>query len=142
MEIKAIVETLCKKFDTRDPYALAKQKNIIVQVESLGGIRGYFNKCYRQKFIHINCDIPQGQQYMTCAHELGHALMHPDANTPFLQNFTMLSVNKLEIEANRFMVHLLYPDEEFREYCYYTIPQVSQILHLSEDLVEYKFKML
>lgn len=37
MEIKAIVETLCKKFDTRGPYALAKQKNIIVQVESLGG---------------------------------------------------------------------------------------------------------
>lgn len=142
MEIKAIVESLCKKYDTRDPYEIAKQKGIIVHSEPLGEIRGYFNKCYRQKFIHINSDLPDNEQYMTCGHELGHAVMHPDSNTPFLRNFTMLSVDKLEIEANRFMVHLLYSDDYFEEYCYYTVPQVAQILHISEELVEYKFKML
>lgn len=142
MKIKAAAERLCRKYSTRDPYEIANRQNIIVKSEHLGSIRGYYNKCYRQKFIHVNCDIPEEQQRKTCAHELGHAVMHPDANTPFLRDFTLFSVNRLEKEANQFMIQLLFPDDQFQAYCYYTIPQVAQMLQFSEDLVKYKFSTL
>lgn len=142
MKIKAAAERLCRKYGTRNPYEIAAQRNIIIKSESLGSIRGYYNKCYRQKFIHVNCDMPEEQQRKTCAHELGHAVLHPDANTPFLRDFTLFSVNHLEIEANQFMIQLLFPDDEFQEYCYYTVPQVAQMLQFSEDLVKYKFSTL
>lgn len=142
MDIKKAVESLCCRFDTREPFILAKQKGIIIRYEPLGAIRGFYNKCYRQKFIHINNELPEHHRRMVCGHELGHALMHADANTPFLREYTLFSVSKLENEANQFMVHLLYPDIIFREYINFTIPQVAQLLGLDEDLVKYKFSTL
>ena len=137
-----MVETLCAQYATRDPFEMAKQRNIITCFEPLGNIRGYYNQCYRQKFIHINNDMPKPQQLMTCGHELGHAVMHPKANTPFLQEFTLFSVNRLENEANRFMVHLLYPDDELLEYQGFTVSQIACIFGLPESLVQYKFDII
>lgn len=52
---------------------------------------------------------------MTCAHELGHAILHPDENTAFLKKNTLFSTDKIEVEANTFAVELLLPDELFLE---------------------------
>ena len=63
-----------------------------------------------------NTDLSESEQRFSCAHELGHALLHPDANTPFLTKYTYLSVDKYEIEANKFALKLLIPDELLFEY--------------------------
>lgn len=110
MKTKDIVEALCKKYDTRNPFEIAHQKKIMVIHEPLGSINGYYNRCYRQSFIHINSDLEREQQLFTCAHELGHAVLHPKANAPFLRANTFFSINKLEIEANKFAVNLLVQD--------------------------------
>ncbi|MGE7091255.1 ImmA/IrrE family metallo-endopeptidase [Lysinibacillus sp. NPDC048646] len=52
-----------------------------------------------------------------CAHELGHAILHPDENTAFLKKNTLFSTDKIEIEANTFAVELLLPDELFKDQC-------------------------
>lgn len=54
--------------------------------------------------------------YLHAAHELGHAIMHPDANTPFLRKCTGLLISKMEIEANKFAAELLIDDEVFLEF--------------------------
>ncbi|WP_418534933.1 ImmA/IrrE family metallo-endopeptidase [Gallintestinimicrobium sp.] len=55
--------------------------------------------------------LSESEQRFACTHELGHVPLHPDANTPFLTKYTYLSVDKYEIEANKFALELLIPDE-------------------------------
>ena len=79
------------------------------------------------------------RQRQVCAHELGHAILHPKSNTPFLRANTLYSVNKLETEANRFMALLLHPATEIQDYaqCGYTLYQIADICGLTPELVEY-----
>lgn len=109
--IKSIVRRLSRKHNTRDPFILADALGILTVTEPLGALNGYYTKKYRIKIIHINSSLSESEQRFACAHELGHALLHPDANTPFLTKYTYLSVDKYEIEANKFALELLIPDE-------------------------------
>ena len=54
MDTKVIAEAMCRKYETRNPFDLAASLGIIVLHEPLGEILGYYNRCYKQKFIHIN----------------------------------------------------------------------------------------
>ena len=101
--------------------------------EPLGSINGYYNQCYRQKFIHINEELEEYRQKFTCAHELGHAVLHPKANTPFLRDNTLFSVSRLEREANCFAAELLCPDEVLLEYPGYTVGELARILGIREE---------
>jgi len=132
---KLILE-LVKKHDTRNPIQIAKGKSIIVLFEELGTINGYYNTAYRQKFIHINSNLTEHEQIFTAAHELGHALLHPKANTPFLRASTYISVNKLEIEANKFAVNLLISDEDLDEFREYPLGHLSKVFGCHERLIE------
>jgi Zn-dependent peptidase ImmA (M78 family) len=109
--IKSTVIRLTKKHKTNDPFQLAKQMGIPVLLEPLGEMFGYYNKVLRNKMIHINENLPSPDRRYTCAHELGHAILHADVNTPFLRKNTLFSVDRIEREANRFAVELLIPDE-------------------------------
>lgn len=142
MDIKATADRTARYCATRNPFDAAKSLGIIVSYESLSSVRGYYSKARRQKFIHINADLPEYRQKFVCAHELGHAIMHPDANTPFLRSNTLLSVNRLEIEANQFAACFLLSDRELREYLEYgyTIGQIAMCSGLPESLVQYRAK--
>lgn len=83
MDIKEYVLNIVAKYQTIDPFEIARQKNIIVLFEDLGNTLGFYNTYKRFKFIHINNQIDENAQRFVCAHELGHALLHPKANTPF-----------------------------------------------------------
>lgn len=111
MNIKEYALHIAKKFGTTDPFKIAEQKEIYVLFEDLGNTLGFYNTYKRIKFIHINNQIDEEIQKFVCAHELGHALLHPKSNTPFLRNQTLFSVDRLEVEANTFAVELLLTDE-------------------------------
>ena len=85
-------------------------------MEKLGSVQGFYNQCFRHKFIHINQDSSEEKQRFTCAHELGHAILHPEANSPFLRENTLFSIDKMEVQANRFAVDLLFSDYELQDY--------------------------
>lgn len=82
MDIKKYVLNIVAKYQTIDPFEIARQKNIIVLFEDLGNTLGFYNTYKRFKFIHINNQINETTQRFVCAHELGHAVLHPKANTP------------------------------------------------------------
>ena len=121
MEIKQRVNRLCRKYGTRDPFELAERMNILVVREPLGSINGYYNQCYRQKFIHINEELEEYRQ------------LHPKANTPFLRDNTLFSVSRLEREANCFAAELLCPDEVLLEYPGCTVGELARILGIREE---------
>lgn len=116
MNIKGKVTNLIKKHNTNDPFKIADYENILVVREELGKTFGYYSYHKRFKFIHINEKLDETLQKFVCAHELGHAKLHPKANTPFLRANTLFSVEKIELEANTFAVELLLPDESILEY--------------------------
>ena len=140
MDIQLTAERIVKRCGTRNPFSVAKDLGIIVLYETLGSIRGYYSKSRRQKFIHINEELSEHAALFVCSHELGHAILHKDANTPFLRSNTLLSVNKYEIEANQFAACLLLPDYKLREFIEYeyTIEQAAACSGLPEALVQYR----
>ncbi|MDY2734713.1 ImmA/IrrE family metallo-endopeptidase [Intestinibacter sp.] len=134
------IKKYISKFKTRNPFDIAESLNIIVLFEDLGTINGYFNVAYRQKFIHINQNLDENKQLFTIAHELGHAILHPKSNTAFLREHTLFSIDKLEVEANKFAAELLIDDEELKT-CIengYTVEQIAAYFQVLPELVKYK----
>lgn len=129
MKIKEYVLKIVKKHSTTNPFEIAKRKNIIVLFEDLGNTLGFYNTYKRFKFIHINNQINETTQRFVCAHELGHAVLHPKANTPFLRNQTFFSVDRLEIEANTFAVELLLTDNMVSAYkdTHLSIQEIAEV---------------
>lgn len=143
LDIHNEVAYLKRYYKTDDPFDIIRAKNILLLCEELGLIRGYYNLVLRQKQIHLNCNLEGIQRNFTATHELGHAIMHPKANTPFLLANTYQSVDKLEIEANKFAVEFLITDDtlyEYFKYQEYTIEQVARILGYQKELIELRLK--
>lgn len=142
MDIKREVSNLKRYYKTNDPFDIIKSKNIILMYEELGCIRGYYNLILRQKQIHINCNLTVPQKRFTGAHELGHAIMHPKSCTPFLLENTYQSVDKLEIQANKFAVEFLIEDQDLfdAQSQGYTIEQLSGLLGYHKELIELRLK--
>lgn len=138
--IRDIILKLTEKYGTSDPFELADALRITIIYEELGSINGYYNKPLRMKQIHINHNLNEHMQKFTCAHELGHAILHPNASTPFLRSKTLLSIDKLEIEANQFAIELLISDETIQENSNLTKEHLSRLLGYEQALIELRLK--
>nr|WP_304059048.1 ImmA/IrrE family metallo-endopeptidase [Enterocloster clostridioformis] len=143
LDIRGEVAYLKHYYKTKNPFDIIQAKNILLLSEELGLVRGYYNLVLRQKQIHINCNLEGVQRQFTVTHELGHAVMHPKSNTPFLLANTYQSVDKMEIEANKFAVEFLISDDTLYEYLKYqecTIEQTARILGYQKELIELRLK--
>lgn len=72
LEAKDIIE----KYNTRNPYEIARKENIIVVFEPLGNIYGYYNIVLGVRFIHINEDVPEHFQ-----RDIVSRLLYPALNS-------------------------------------------------------------
>lgn len=134
MDIKRTVEKLMRKYNTNDPFKLAEKLNIIVKYDDLGNTWGYFITYKRIKIIHINNNLEEWLQRYTCAHELGHSILHKGVPTPFLKKHTLFSIDKIERQANTFAVELLMPDKVIAQYEGYTVHNVADIVGIPNGL--------
>ncbi|MBW8350733.1 ImmA/IrrE family metallo-endopeptidase [Bacillus sp. IITD106] len=141
MWIKDKVKTLIEEYLTNDPFEIADYKNITVYFHPLHEeIMGYYKYIRRNKFIVINSDLNNGLKLFTVAHELAHSELHPKLSTPFLKRKTLLSVDKIENEANRFAVELLLPDEVIYEHANtnLSISELSKMFQIPEEILRLK----
>lgn len=136
MDIKKVVSRLVKEHGTNDPYEIAKRMGVVVRHVPLGNILGYHFRKSRVSIIHINENTPREQQIFTCSHELGHAIQHPDINTPFLKSFTYYSTDKIEQEANEFAIELMLSKEVNN--CI-TIKEATETYGIPKQLLYKKF---
>jgi len=115
--IKDLVKKLTKRYNTNDPYELASSKNIHVVFWDLHHeIQGFYKYDRRNKYIVINSNLNKASQKYVCGHEFGHSQLHSRVNTPFLREKTLLSIDRIEVEANTFAVELLLPDKTIYEH--------------------------
>jgi len=96
-----------KKHNTNNPFVIAENRNIIVNYFPLGNTLGFYMKNSRHQIITLNSSIDDYLLKFVCAHELGHAILHPNENTPFLHKNTLISKDKIEKEANYWATKLL-----------------------------------
>lgn len=66
----------------------------------------YFRSYLGQEIIFISSDLPYPYEKYVLAHELGHAILHPDIDTAAYSN-KLLNKGKLERQANYFATKLL-----------------------------------
>lgn len=83
-KIKLKAEKLIHKYDTNCPYKIAEMMGIQIVFEQLGNTIGYYSRNFRIPIIHINELADETQSRFICAHELGHAILHPNTDTSFL----------------------------------------------------------
>lgn len=99
-------------------------------------INGFYKYDRRNKFIIINSNLCDKMQRFVCSHELGHAVLHPRSNTPFLRKNTFFSIDKLEVEANTFAIELLIPKDNLHDFqnSNISIYELTQMCGIPNDL--------
>ena len=141
MNIRKKVQQLIRRHGTNDPERLARTMGINVIYIDLGGsVYGTYLKYKRVKTILIDAErTPEHLRRFVLAHELGHAVCTPDANTSWISAYTLaLNTDRIEREANTFAVELLLPDDFVRENEGCSIYQLARLRGVPERLVELK----
>lgn len=138
--IKDEIDTLVKKYKTRDPYELCSALNIVLKkVELHHEINGIYQYEKKNQFIYINQSLPEELQRVICSHELGHARLHKRVNSIFIKNHTIYNKNKIERAANLFAAHLIIPDEML-SFNGQTINEIANELNVPVELLQLKLE--
>ena len=108
---------------TCDPFTLAERLNIYVRFFATKKQKGFCTNILNNYFIYINENMSRQMQRMTCAHELGHVLLHRDqlgrdekGRFKKLVEMELFDItNRTEYEANLFAANLLIEEERLLE---------------------------
>ncbi len=138
MDTKQIVKKLMERHQTNNPFIIADNLEIIILNHPMKNTLGFFSKYKRSKFIHLSNNLPDKLQTFVCAHELGHAILHPNVNTPFLKRHTLFSTSKIEHQANTFAVELLMPDDLLQECSEISLFNIAESLGIPSKLADLK----
>lgn len=140
MDIKRLVDSLVRKYNTRNPFEIIKNLNVIVVFYPLNGVRGFYQYFQRNNIIYIDETLSDREKLFVCAHELGHMLLHKQTNAIFMDSRTQLNTTKYELEADRFAVNLIMSDEEIEEHLNFTTAQFSRLFGYSKKLIELRMR--
>ena len=134
--IRHLARQLRQQYGPRDPFLLCEQMDIAVLYTDLPLItKGIFFSISGRRVINLSLSLAEQEKTAVCAHELGHAVLHPANNYPFLSSNTNLVLGRYEREADYFSACLLLDDLEApSEDC--TIEQLAMERNLPLQVVE------
>lgn len=138
MDIKKMVDKLVRKHKTRNPFEMIKGMNVILVFYPLHGVRGFYQYFQRNNIIYIDETLSDHEKAFVLAHEIGHMMLHRKSNAIFMDTRTQFKTSKYELEADKFAVELLIPDEIIEENKNMTTNQLSRMLGYHERFIELK----
>lgn len=138
MDIRNLVQSLVRKYNTRNPFEILRQKNVILVYAPLNGVRGFYQYFQRNHIIYIDENLSHSEKRFVCAHELGHMLLHKKANALFMDTHTFFNTEKYEVEANTFAAELLIPDELIFEHPDMPADQLARLAGYNDKIMNYK----
>ena len=110
--MKLRVKNLVEKYNTSNPYTLCEKLNIEIRYFYYEGIKGFFRRILKRKYIVINEKLDEYSKLVVLCHELGHAIYHSSKNK-LLMKINFFNYNpELENEANEFAAELMKYQEE------------------------------
>lgn len=137
------VKKIVHKFDTNDPFEIAKESNIKVKYFNDATILlGMYTAIERNRFIYLNPKMEEYMMRMVISHELGHDTLHRHLtkNNPFYEYELFDITSQAEYEANIFASHLLIDDDQVIELIKnnYTDVEIASILNVNVNLLIFK----
>ncbi|PWI56963.1 ImmA/IrrE family metallo-endopeptidase [Sulfoacidibacillus thermotolerans] len=98
---------IARKFATDNPYQVAEQLEFKVKIKDLpSSVRGFTTAIFGIRFLVINNALDATFAKFVCAHELGHAILHPDCDYFEIKD-TLFPIGKYEREAEEFAISFL-----------------------------------
>lgn len=138
MTIKQKANSMARKYNSRNPLEIIKNLNVILVYYPLKDVRGFYQFFQKNNIIYIDDNLPENEQIVVCAHELGHMLLHKNSNALFMDTRTHFVTTKYENEANTFAAELLIPDEIILENPNMTKNQIARLTGYDEKIMEFK----
>lgn len=111
-------EWLIDYYETRDPAEIAYCLKINVSRKCLGNnLSGLyiFDSKVKNKWILLNFGLTPIMERFVLCHELGHAFLHPEISSVYIEKDTLISKDPSCIEANQFAAFLLIEDKKLIE---------------------------
>ena len=112
--MKNLAKEVMEKHNTRNPYEIARKENIVVVIEELGNVFGYYNQVMGQKFIHVNESLPAYFQSYVVAHML-YAAFTNNEGMQFLKEKAAAKFIESEKAANQFAIYLAFGELDLAE---------------------------
>lgn len=137
-DIKHLVAYYVKRFNTRNPFELAKNLNVEIQIGPLGSRAGCYMFLKNHKCVFLNEDLSDSDMQLVMAHELAHSILHRKTNCYFIRNKTLMLTSKIELEANQFAAELLIPDELIYDNPGMTKSQIAHLAGYDEKIMDFK----
>lgn len=103
---------------------------------------GCYFKINGVKFVLIDPNLDDIKKREVYAHELAHAILHPEINTLELENYDPIFVTKLEKKANIFVSEFLLDNNIFNKYYGCSNEYIACIEEVPVKFVEYKYNNL
>ena len=146
--ITKAVETLSRKYRTRDPYELCDALGISIREKDLGKeVKAYYCYYSRIRSIVLNARVSEIVKRILVAHELGHDRLHKEL--ALLKGFQEVELFDMmiptEYEANIFAAELLIDDDELLALLNddgKSFFGVARELYIPADLLDFKFRIL
>jgi Zn-dependent peptidase ImmA (M78 family) len=138
MSPRQVAIGIAERYNTNNPFDIARERNIGILYEPMKTTYGFYVRYRRFQNIILNNALSEELQRFVCAHELAHSILHADLNVPKLTRYTMFSRDKFEIQANTFAVELLLPDGFLREYADCSIYQLAASVGVPKEFIELK----
>lgn len=138
MNIKQKANSLAKRYNSRNPFEIIKNLNVILVYYPLKDVRGFYQFFQRNNIIYIDENLTESEQIVVCAHELGHMFLHKNSNALFMDTRTHFVTTKYENEANTFAAELLIPDSIILDNPGMTKSQIARLSGYNEKIMEFK----
>lgn len=140
MDVKKRANKIARFFRSRDPFEIIRGLNVILVYYPLDGVRGFYQYFQRNNIIYLDERLSDPDKRFVLAHEMGHMYLHKKSNAIFMDTRTQFCTAKYELEADKFAIELLLPDEQLIEYQEdgFTTEQISRITGYSQYFIELK----
>lgn len=145
INIERRVYNMVKKYDTCNPFLLAKELGINIDYYELPPtIRGCYTKILRKKHIGLSKSLSEHGAKVTLAHELGHARLHWSGtfNCSIVVPRQIIKY-KPEFEANIFALHVLSYSNDFdidivKRFLKERHPTCEQVHSILKELIDFR----
>ena len=130
---KALAKTLMNRYETNDPFKIAKLMNIQIIFMEFKTWMGLYTEINGVKTIYISSLLSEILQKIVCSHELGHG-QQTFKEAAFMKEDYLFGTNRVENEANEFAAELMkYQDEV----CYKIVKKCDLGFSILEEIKKY-----
>ena len=141
------VGKLVRRHGTRDPFELLDAMHVQIRFYfDLHCTKGFSRYFLRQYFVGINGNLPEPEQRIVAAHELGHIVLHAQElrTSPLFDTAVYDRRSSTDYEANMFAADLLVRDEDVMaaDEAEADLEDLCRSLDISSGLMNFKLRSM